>query len=508
MLMKSLASSLSMVLPCVLVSFGNVPKVTSSTNVQAASNHEEKTVNNTDLMSVITANFKSVKGIYNSRIGVDKLAQATGRKTYYVSGSGKDSNDGLTKTTAFRTLLKVGYKVEAGDTVYVMNGTYTETDPNKAILNIYQKQGTATAPITFKAYPNHKPVLKSSNNYAIIIGGSSYINIEGLKLVGSNDQITLEYAQQQKGNLNNPLTKGTAIAVSGTSPVNGIPTYYPHHIVIRNNNISKFGGGGIGTDNADYMTIENNVIYETSLYSPWGTSPISLLHNKNTDNNTTNYKMIIRGNVVYNNINYIPWFNNKKGKVSEGHGIIIDDGKNTQKSSLGEPYTGKALIANNIVYKNGGSGIVLYLSANVDIINNTTYHNVQSADLQNVLGEIDSIKSDNVRVFNNIMYAKKDGGVNNTYNSTNTVYDNNLVYNSSKYKSAGWSNIVGKDPQFGNPSTGDFSLKFGSFAIDSGISTYNGVTAPKTDRLGISRPQDGDGNGIAIIDIGALERKL
>jgi hypothetical protein len=504
MLMKSLASSLSMVLPCVLVSFGNVPKVTSSTNVQAASNHEEKTLNNTDLMSVITANFKSVKGIYNSRIGVDKLAQATGRKTYYVSGSGDDSNDGLTKTTAFRTLQEAADKVSAGDTVYVMNGTYTQkTDPNKAILNIYQKQGTATAPITFKAYSNHKPVLKSSNNWTIAIAGSSYINIEGLTLVGSNDLITLEYAKQQKNNLNNPLTNGAAIIVSKTS------SYPSHHIVIRNNNISKFGGGGVSTAKVDYITIENNVISETCLYTPLGGNPISTVHNHNLDNNTTAYKMIIRGNIVYNNISYIPWYINTKGEVTEGHGIIIDDTMNTQATSTHQPYTGKTLIANNIVYNNGGSGIAVFKSANVDVVNNTTYQNVKSPDQQkHNLGEINALRANQVRVFNNIMYPTKDGVVNNTNNSTNIIYDNNLVYNSTKYKSSGLSNIIGKDPQFVNRLKGDFSLKFGSFAIDSGISTYNGAAAPKTDRLGISRPQDGDGNGIGIIDMGALERKL
>ncbi|MBD2246525.1 DUF1565 domain-containing protein, partial [Nostoc sp. FACHB-888] len=94
-------------------------------------------------------------------------------KTYYVSGTGNDKNDGSNEKAAFRTLQKAGDLVAAGDTVYVMNGTYT--NPYANILSIANKNGTANAPITFKALSGHNPVLATDkhNWNAISITGSS-----------------------------------------------------------------------------------------------------------------------------------------------------------------------------------------------------------------------------------------------------------------------------------------------------------------------------------------------
>jgi hypothetical protein len=46
------------------------------------------------------------------------------------------------------------------------------------------------------------------------------------------------------------------------------------------------------------------------------------------------------------------------------------------------------------------------------------------------------------------------------------------------------------------------ALLRGSPAIDAGDDT----NAPATDQRGIARPRDGDGNRVAVIDIGAFER--
>jgi len=403
--------------------------------------------------------------------------------TYYVSGTGNDKSNGLNQGAAFRTLQKAADLVQAGDTVYVMNGTYTS--PYATILGITNKQGRADAPITFTALSGHTPVLEASKNIwnAISITGSSHLVIEGLKLVGARDETTLEYALEQKNNLSNPATSGNGIHIDS---IDGNQKIHSHHITIRNNSVSKFPGGGIGTSEADYITIENNIVSGNAWYSPYGNQGISAFTLWNSDNNTTDYKVIIRGNTSFDNKSLVPWV--KAGEITEGHGIMLDT-----SYFGGVAYTGKTLISNNLIYNNGGAGIQLFKGENpVDIVNNTTYQNSQIISAGEIL--INSAK--NVRVYNNIMYASTGESTNQMFNSSNYSFNNNLAYN-GVFKGTGSGNILNKDPLFVDAANGDFRLKSGSAAIDAGSSAFNGITK--------NLPKDGDGDGSVLIDIGAYE---
>jgi len=63
--------------------------------------------------------------------------------TYYVSGTGSDSNNGLSQSAAFRNIQTAADLTLPGDVVYVMNGVYT-TCTGCNLLDI-TRSGTAAA---------------------------------------------------------------------------------------------------------------------------------------------------------------------------------------------------------------------------------------------------------------------------------------------------------------------------------------------------------------------------
>jgi CSLREA domain-containing protein len=73
--------------------------------------------------------------------------------------------------------------------------------------------------------------------------------------------------------------------------------------------------------------------------------------------------------------------------------------------------------------------------------------------------------------------------------------------------SSGGDNLLGVDPLL-TYSSGSFAavtLQPGSPAIDAGA-TSPGPACPRVDQRGVARPQDGNGDGIALCDIGATEQ--
>jgi parallel beta-helix repeat protein len=392
----------------------------------------------------------------SATISVGGIAVWVEQATYYVSGSGKDTNNGLSTSSAFRTIQKAANLTKPGDTVLIMNGLYTNSHSGNVVS--ITRSGSSNAWIKYQAYSDHKPKIKHNAWHGIEIkNGASYIEIKGLEIEGNNANITRDYALSQKYNTNNPQTSGNGITIDGRQ--NG----KSRHIKLLNNKIYNCGGGGISVIRSDYVTIDRNEVYNNSWYSVFANSGISLWQNWNSDSNR-GYKMYITNNKVYNNRQYVPWI--ETGTISDGNGIVIDDSRNTQNNSPLGAYQGHTFIANNIVYKNGGAGIVTYLSEHVDIINNTAYLNNQSPELNG--GQIFPHESSDVKIFNNILYAYSGKKVNNNWNNTNVTFDHNIYFNSSLISVKGYNDRVA-DPKFVDASAGNFRLRADSPAIDKGL---------------------------------------
>ncbi|MHC5890643.1 choice-of-anchor Q domain-containing protein [Nostoc sp.] len=383
-----------------------------------------------------------------SRKLISAVSTAT---TYYVSGNGNDRNSGLTTSSAFRTIQRAADLTNPGDTVLIMNGVYKNSRNAGSVVSI-ERSGNAKAWIRYKAYPGHSPKIQHNTWSGIgLSNGVSYIEINGLEVIGNNANISLGYALSQKWNTSNPRTNGSCINIEGRDrPV--------HHINILNNKVHNCGAGGISVIGADYVKVDNNTVFNNAWYSVYGNSGISLLMNCNTDNNR-GYKMFVTNNRVYNNRMYIPWVGS--GTISDGNGIIVDISKLGKRGA----YRGRTLIANNVTYRNGGSGIHTHESEHIDIVNNTAYENGQTPTLKK--GQIYAGYSSDVKIFNNIIYAKPGQNANSNMKNTNVTYDYNLYTKGAVITVMGANDIIG-DPKFVNPSNGDFRLKARSPAINSG----------------------------------------
>ncbi len=420
-------------------------------------------------------------------------AQLIFATNYYVSPSGDNNNNGLSTTTAFQTIEAATYAVSAGDTVYVRNGTYTKTYPESLIAYL-TISGTAGNPITFRNYPGENPVLQmnATNWAAFAINGCDYITIDGFTIIGNNDNITLAYAQSQQTNIGNPATSGNGIAIN-TEYQN--ETNKPHHIIVRNCKISKCGGGGIYSYNADYITIENNIVSECGWYAPYGNSGISIYQNWNSDSNNAVFKNFITGNTCYRNENFIPFY--VVGTITDGNGIIIDDCRNTQNNSTLGIYTGKTYVANNLVFDNGARGIHCFESDNVLVINNTSYKNCKSPTTRE--GELTAIYASNISFVNNIIDPEVNVPPISQYEATNIIANKNLMTSNFDLANPQGTNTVIGEANFINPTTSfataDFHLQATSPAITVGTQT----NAPITDKDGIIRLANGT------IDIGCYE---
>ncbi|MDZ8187875.1 MAG: right-handed parallel beta-helix repeat-containing protein [Nostoc sp. ChiSLP02] len=438
-----LSLSASVVLPWALVGVVQGQKITESlvTGIRQSSVTNVRQSSFTDDRQLST--------VQEKKLPKRTLISAIGGTTFYVSGSGNDRNSGLSPSSAFRTPQRAANLTKPGDTVLLMNGVYKNSNSG-AVLTI-TRSGSSNGWIAYKAYPGHSPKIEFDGWHGVWIkDGASYIEVKGIEIEGNNERISLGYAMSQRYNVSNARTSGNCLTIDGRSK------RHPHHIRILNNEIRDCGGGGIIGIQTDYVTVDGNDVYNNAWYSPFGGSGISFLKNWSYDGNQ-GYRMFITRNRVYNNKMLVPWINT--GKKQDGNGIILD-----RLAETG--YRGRTLIANNLVYRNGGGGIHAFKSNNIDIIHNTSYYNSQTPEIE--YGQISMNNTSNVRVLNNILVSQSGQQIYmNSRKNSNTVFNYNL-YNTLLGASGKGPNDIVADPQFVNAGS-NFRLRSSSPAINSGM---------------------------------------
>ncbi len=398
---------------------------------------------------------------------------ANGR-TLHVSPHGNAAGQGMPESP-FGSIPQALAVVKPGDTILVAAGKYRE----KRGINV-KTSGRPDAWIKIKAAPGARPKIISSGWGGFYLnGGVAYVEIEGFELVWTPDPEAKQEAH------------GVGIA----------PSYGSHHLRFLNNVIHGFGTGGICALDCDYLHVEGNLIYNTAKTSPYGGSAISLCRAFDFDA-SKGYRNIIRGNICYDNELKVIVQVASGGNghtLTDGNGIIIDVFNRSRANPLKPhykdrdgpraPYHGRTLVENNLIYDNGGRGIHVFRSSNVDVVNNSCYMNQKSADIN--AGEFTAIESDQVVFANNVAYGRKEKRGSAQDGSTRVIWTRNLFFNSEDY--VVHDGLIEADPQFAaaaltGPPSG-FLLKPGSPALGCGIATLSADLGACAEAIGKILPQ-------------------
>jgi len=258
-----------------------------------------------------------------------------------------------------------------GDTLSIGSGTYNY-DYNWKLT----ASGSASGGyITLQCAANFGSKIRTINNNQdgiILTQGASYWDIRGCDVSpGGAD------------------AEGIAISGAFSSPFGAI-----HHIIIEGNAVHGAACDGIeanGNTNVngstayavDYITIRNNLVYSNGLTcGSYHASGISI-YEPVRYNTTSGYHLIIQGNTSYSNHDCDSGCGT--GSPTDGNGIILDDFKYSQNSTLSglysSGYTPTTLVANNVSYGNGGRGIHIFESQNATVQNNTAWGNNQDSSV-------------------------------------------------------------------------------------------------------------------------------
>jgi hypothetical protein len=359
--------------------------------------------------------------------------------TYYVAMTGNNTNPG-TSALPWRTVAYAVNTMVAGDTTYVMDGTYNEG------LIWFKRSGTQAAPIKLLNYPGDSPIIHC-----------------------------IDPAQQHRINFANASGHWLPIGwitVEGFEIRNckvGFRYFNLHDSTFRRNWIHDNQSQGI-VGGGTRILIDRNVINHNGHFAKCAINRPTCNQDHGIYGNGTAWT--VTNNLIYDNLAYGIQLNGTARYDSANH------------SGPEFALSANWIIANNtMAYNANRAGIVVWGSSCQNIrIENNIFHensvNLTASDVQGI--DFASMTSTGITIKNNLAFASGSGGMKFLGPGANEWVH---------YTQSG--NLVNKDnPRFVNapatlPALPNFALTEGSPAIDKGLPlamtkvAFDGTTRPQ-----------------------------
>ena len=417
------------------------------------------------------------------------LYKLTSAAEFYIANDGSDEHNNGSIEFPWASIEHAADNSGPGDTVYVRGGTYNE---NISLCCNDNHGGSEGNYWTLKPYQDEVVTFDRDSPFKV---AAPYIIIENFHF----------------------RTKGIGLIMGGGY---GYCCPYPggaHHVIVRNNHFSgpgfKYAAISVyGRENI----VENNTILD--IKQTRTTDHGIYVHHGEHNIIRNNYIADARGSGIHI---YTEYKSGNQGEDLTIKDMVIDGNVITNTGSAGiivatgttnSPLVKNNLIINNVIFDCGWSsknhGIdIRGKSEDIFVYNNTIYNHTplpEENDSSIHIGKHSSEQKtiNNVFIKNNIIDAQVSEeddyhvAISNQDHISNLSIERNLYWPSPmKLDDIYDDSPIQEDPQFENPSEGDFHLRSNSAAINVGLP----LTEVATDKDGVTRPIGSD------YDIGAYE---